>query len=62
MRIRRTGWIAIAAAAVSTLVWLLPGLGHDNPTVARSNAQPVVGLLAPLLEHRNPAAIESPDR
>lgn len=48
MRIRRKGWVAIAA--VSAAVWLHPGLGHDNATVAQSNAQPVVGDLAALLD------------
>jgi hypothetical protein len=50
MRIRRKGWMAIAAAAVSALVWLHPGLGHDNATVPQSNAQPVGGDLAALLD------------
>jgi hypothetical protein len=43
--------MAIAAAAVSALVWLHPGLGgHDGATVAQSNAQPSVGDLAALLD------------
>jgi uncharacterized protein DUF1524 len=51
MRIRRKRWMAIAAAAAAALVWLHPGLGHDNATVAQSNAQPVAGDLAALLDH-----------
>jgi hypothetical protein len=43
--------MAIAAAAVSALVWLHPGVGgHDNATVPQSSAQPVVGDLAALLD------------
>ena len=42
--------MAIAAAAASALVWLHPGLGHDNATVPQSNAQPVGGDLAALLD------------
>lgn len=42
--------MAIAAAAASTLVWLHPDLGHDNATVPQSNAQPVGGDLAALLD------------
>jgi hypothetical protein len=42
--------MAIAAATVSAAVWLHPDLGHDNATVAQSNAQPVAGDLAALLD------------
>lgn len=48
MRTRRKRWMAIAAAAAAALVWLHPGLGHDNAIVAQSNAQPVAGDLATL--------------
>jgi hypothetical protein len=50
MRIRRKGWMAIAAAAFSAMVWLHPGLGHDSATVPQSSAQPVIGDLAALLD------------
>lgn len=50
MRTRRKRWMAIAAAAAAALVWLHPGLGHDNAIVAQSNAQPVAGDLATLLD------------
>ena len=51
MRIRRSAWMAIAAAAVSAAAWLHPGLGHDTDTVAQSHAQPaaVAGDIATLL-------------
>lgn len=50
MSIRRKGWLAVATAALSAMVWLHPGLCNDNPTVAQSNAQHVAGDLAALLD------------
>jgi hypothetical protein len=42
--------MAIAAAAVSALVWLHPGIGHDTGTVPQTSAQPVAGDIAGLLQ------------
>ena len=51
MRVRRSGWMAFAAAAVSAMVWLHPGIGHDTSTVPQSSAQPAVaGDIAGLLQ------------
>ena len=38
MRIRRKGWMAIAAAAVSALVWLHPGV-HTAPWCRQSTSR-----------------------
>ena len=40
MRIRRSGWMAIAAAAVSAAALFNSGLDEDTTTVPRSAAQP----------------------
>lgn len=44
MRIRRSGWMAIAAAVLSAAALLNSGLGEDTATVARSTAQPAADL------------------
>lgn len=51
MRVRRSGWMAFAAAAVSAMVRLHPGIGHDTSNVPQSSAQPAVaGDIAGLLQ------------
>lgn len=51
MRIRRSGWMAIAAALVGAATWLHPTL-TDDVTTAPSHAQPaaVSGDIAALLQ------------
>ena len=44
MRIRRSGWMALAAAAVSAAALFNSGLGEDATTVPRSAAQPAADL------------------
>ena len=51
MKIQRSGWMAIAAAAVSAAVWLHPGLRHGTATLPHSTAIPIAaGDVAALLD------------